>query len=249
MFGFHFALGIGEIGKLEDRDISFETVDGKTCVTVHIRGSKNDQCKVGAHRTLVMTGCPLFPLAGIAQWMGAKSRRPQASTSISGSSIAKRSSCFLESLDAECGMGQERAISHSMREGCAATLYANGVDPADIQRWGRWKSPAYMMYVWYENAKLHTMSHALTRRTTLMGNLLAPGQKKRKVTFQDSYRCGGSRITPADDTLSQDSEKRTFSAVMSSFDREMVDIMENPRLGEEEKVRNTRKSERRRNAR
>ena len=55
----HFIMRIGEIEKLEDRDISFAMIDGRPCVTVRIRESKNDQRKRGVHRTLVATGCAL----------------------------------------------------------------------------------------------------------------------------------------------------------------------------------------------
>ena len=67
LLGFHFAMMIGEIEKLEDRDISFDVIDGKHCVVVHIRESETDQIKLGVRRTLVATGCALCPFNGIAQ--------------------------------------------------------------------------------------------------------------------------------------------------------------------------------------
>ena len=66
MFGIHFPLMIGAIGGLVDCDITFETVDGQPCVTVHFRASQTDQCEVGAHRTLAMAGGTLCPATGIA---------------------------------------------------------------------------------------------------------------------------------------------------------------------------------------
>ena len=47
MLGFHFAMRIADIGKIEDRDISFVEIDGEPFGSVHIRGSKTDQCKLG----------------------------------------------------------------------------------------------------------------------------------------------------------------------------------------------------------
>ena len=180
MFGLHFALRVGEIEKLQDRDIMFETAGGQTCVTAHIRVSKTDQCKFGAQRTLVMTGCTLCPVTGIAQWLGMKSWHPRASIRIFGSSLFKRPGNFWKGLAVDCGMDQERAISHSMREGCATTLYANGVAPADIRRWGRWKPPVYMRYVGHENVKLHTLRHALARRTNLTDHMLALNRRNKR---------------------------------------------------------------------
>ena len=87
-------------------------------------------------------------------------------------------------------MGANRISSHSRRDGCAATLYANGIDPVDIQRWGRWRSPIYMRYLWRENGKPHTLSFSLVKGTRLMNQLLAPSTKKRKVAVDDDFRCG-----------------------------------------------------------
>ena len=191
MLGFHFALRIGEIENLEDRDVSFDEIDGKTCVTIHIRSSKNDQCRLGVHRTLVATNCDLCPVMGIAQWLDMKNWHPLASKKVVTSSIATKVNQFLKNSAIECGMGPDRISTHSMRAGCATALYANGIAPIDIQRWGRWKPPVYMRYVWHENVRLHTLSYALTKKTDLSDHLLAPEQKKRKVSFDTGFRCGG----------------------------------------------------------
>ena len=127
-------------------------------------------------------------------------------------------------------MGPERVSSHSIRAGCATALYANGVDPADIQRWGRWKSPVYMRYVWRESAKLHALGHALARRANLADHLFPTGREIRKVAFRDPYRCGGSSKTPAGATRSPGSKNRTVSDVMISIEREMLGVMKNRRL-------------------
>lgn len=84
-----------------------------------------------------MAGCALFPVQGIAQWIDMKTRRPLASLNISTTAIATKVNRFLKNLAIECGMDPTRVSSHSMGEGCSSTLYANGVDAIDIQRWGR----------------------------------------------------------------------------------------------------------------
>ena len=179
MLGFHLALRIGEIESLEDRDISFEMVGGKKCVSTHIRGAKTDRCKLGVRRTLVMTGCELCPVQGIAQWLDMKLWRSFGSDKIWSASIDVKMNQFLKNLALECGMEPNRVSTHSMRDGCAAALYANGVGPIDIQRWGRWKSPVYMRYVWRGNVNLHTSRYDSTRKTSLSDNFLVPGKRKR----------------------------------------------------------------------
>ena len=138
-------------------------------------------------------------------------------------------------------MGPDRVISHSMRAGCATTLYANGVGPADIQRWGRCKSPAYMRYVRRENVRLHTLSHALTRRANLSDRLMAPGQKKRKVSFKTPYRCvcvcvcvwGGRERCETKDV--KGSVGSPFDEAMGNFEREMRRITEEGKKRERER--------------
>ena len=172
---------IGEIEKLEGRDIAFDEIDGRPCVTAHIRESKTDQCRLGVHGTLVATGCSFCPVMGIAQWMDVEMWHPLASTGICGPRVAKTINVFLKGLAADCGMDPERVSSRSMRDGRATTLYANGIDPMDIQRWGRWKSPVYMRYVRRENVRWRTLSYDLAKQTDLSTHLSAPEQKTKSI--------------------------------------------------------------------
>ena len=127
-------------------------------------------------------------------------------------------------------MDPSRVSTHSMRAGCATALYANGVDPIDIQRWGRWTSPVYMRYVWHGDVKLHTLSYALTRKTNLIDHLLAPKQKKR-ATFKDDCRCGGKSGKP----LSGVEPETPFDTSMSEFGLEMMEIVEAQRQEDQKK--------------
>ena len=74
--GFHFALRISEIDSLIDNDISFENIDGVSCVTVVIRGSKTDQQKNGVRRTLAATHCDLCPVRTLAKMVGHQRMAP-----------------------------------------------------------------------------------------------------------------------------------------------------------------------------
>ena len=198
MCGFHFALRIGELEQLEDKDISFCEIDGYKCISITIRGSKTDQCHQGVQRTLLATNCPLCPVNSIARWLDRKAWHPKSGDRVFGGSIARKLNEFLKTIALEMGIDTTRISCHSLRAGCATTLYANGIDPIDIQRWGRWKSPIYMRYVWHGNVKLHTLSLALVKGARLTNQLLAPENNKRKVTLDQDYRCGGKRECPDD---------------------------------------------------
>ena len=65
MSGFHFALRIGDIEKLENRYISVEVAGGRTCLAVGIRGSKTDQRRTGDTRALSDTRCDLRQVANV----------------------------------------------------------------------------------------------------------------------------------------------------------------------------------------
>ena len=144
MVGFHFALRIGELGKLEDRDISFGEIDGVTCITVIIRGPKTDQQKTGVRRTLAATACDMCPVQSMADWLDTKSWHPHSGEVIFSKNTPDRTNRILKEIATENGIDASRISSHSLRAGCAPTLYAAGIDPVDIQRWGRWKSSIYI---------------------------------------------------------------------------------------------------------
>ena len=169
LVGFHFALRISEIEGLEDRDISFQD-DGKhKSVTIMIRGSKTDQKRLGVRRTLTATNCDLCPFHTMARWLDLKGWRPNYGESLFSRNIATRINHTSKELASENGSGAKRFSTHSLRAGCATTLYAAGVDPIDIQRWGRWKSAIYMRYIWRDNLSLHHLSQALTANTRFGG--------------------------------------------------------------------------------
>ena len=72
-----------------------------------------------------------LPMVGYGNMASASFARVSPPTT-----IATKVSRRLENLATECGMGSSRVSTHSMRAGCAAALYADGVDPVDIQTWG-----------------------------------------------------------------------------------------------------------------
>ena len=180
MFGFHSTLRIGEIEQLEDRDVSFSEIDGRRCITITIRGSQTGQCHHGAQRTLLATNCTMFPVDSLATWLDRKAWRPKSGDRVFSSSIARRMTEFLKNIALGKGIDATRISCHSLRAGCAATLYANGIDPIDIQRWGRWESPIYMRYVRRGGVKPHTLRLALVKGTRLTNQLLAPRNQEKE---------------------------------------------------------------------
>ena len=119
--------------------MSFGEIEGVTCVTVIIRGSKTDQRKTGVRRTRASTACDICPVQSMDDWLDMKSWRPHSDEAIFSKHIPGRINRSLKEIATGNGIYASRISSHSLRAGCATTLYDAGIDPIDIQRWGRWK--------------------------------------------------------------------------------------------------------------
>ena len=126
-------------------------------------------------------------------------------------------------------MGPERVSTHSMRAGCATALYANGVDPSDLQRWGRWKSPVYMRYVAWkcQSAYFESCDRASNQ---LDGPPFSTRAKETKVNSPRVIQMWRASKNPAEATRSPEGENHTCSDVTNRFDGEMMEIMEDRRL-------------------
>ena len=110
MCGFHFAIIIGELGKLEGKDLSFSEIDGRKCISITIRGSKTDTCHQGVQRTLLATNCSLCPVNSIAMWLDRKAWHPKSSDRVFGSSIARKLNEFLKNIALEKESTQRESV-------------------------------------------------------------------------------------------------------------------------------------------
>ena len=112
--GFHCALRIGALESLGDRDISFEEVDNVMCVAIVIRGSKTDQQKLGARRTLAATGCDLCPAQCLVRWLDLKGWCTGSGESLFSNSIASMINRALKEIAAEHGIDATLISTHSL---------------------------------------------------------------------------------------------------------------------------------------
>ena len=178
------------IESLDDRDISFGEVDNAMCLTIIIRCSKTDRQKLGVRRSLAATGCDMCSVQCMVQWLDLKGWHPSSGESLFRNSISARINRSLKEIADEHGIDSTLIPTHSLRAGCATTLYSAGIDPIDIQRWGRRKSSIYMRYIWHDNLRLHHLSTALTAPTQLTNHLKVDLATERKVNFDNTHRTG-----------------------------------------------------------
>ena len=189
------------------------------CVTVIIRGSKTDQQKTGVRRTLAETKCDMCPVKSMADWLDVKSWHPHSDETLFSGNISDRVSRILKEIATDHGVDASRVSAHSLRAGCATTLYAAGVDPIDIQRWGRWKSSIYMRYIWHDNLRLHHLSEALTAPTSLTSHLKVDAGRERKVNFDEEFRAGGASRRGCSNDSMRNAGRSRFSAPRSKRTR------------------------------
>ena len=138
----------------------------------------------------------------MAEWLDMEGWHPNDGEAVFCKAIAARINHTLKELALEHGLDAKRFSTHSLRAGCAATLYAAGVDPVDIQSWGRWKSGIYMRYIWHDNVRLQHLSKALTSTTKLMEHLKVEVSSARKVGFANDFRAGSTGKSNDDDVNS-----------------------------------------------
>ena len=77
----------------------------------------------------------------MAEWMDLKGWRPNSGEAMFSKNLAARINSTLGEIAVVNGIDASLVSTHSLRAGCATTIYAAGVNPIDIQRWGRWKGP------------------------------------------------------------------------------------------------------------
>ena len=189
--GFYFALRICELEGLQYRDISFGGAEGIKCVTILIRGPQTDQQKVGVRRSLASATCDMCPVLTMAAWLDIIGWRPNSGGAPFRKNIADRVNRILKEIAAGNGIDASLLSPHSSSAGCAKTLYSAGVNPEDIQRWGRWKGSIYMRYIWRDNLRFRHLSDALTSPTCLAAHQDVGLGLESKVNFDERDRNGG----------------------------------------------------------
>ena len=64
--GFPRRFKVVVVENLDDRVVSFEEIEEEMRLSIHIRSSKNDRCKMGVRRASVSTNSEVYPAMGIA---------------------------------------------------------------------------------------------------------------------------------------------------------------------------------------
>ena len=155
---------------------SDDELEGVDEVVISIKSSKTDQGRVGVTRTVERTGvrgaCPVTAtIHFIRQRRSAgllfDDGRPFLRWGRGHLQALRRAIVGRELKATMCDMNLDHAETdtHSLRQGGATTLIANGVDPDVVRRFGRWLSDAFLRYTF--NTSMHTsgLSKGMARTT------------------------------------------------------------------------------------
>jgi hypothetical protein len=152
---------------------SFQDADE---VVVYIKGSKTDQYNVGTTRNHHATGELLCP---VAAWAALelqaphrfKEDKPLARYADGSYILREHVQQLLEFATIATGGDPGRIGSHSLRIGGATALYHTVNDLAYVQRFGRWASDAYHVYLWESHEQTKGLA---TKMGRAKGTLTAP---------------------------------------------------------------------------
>lgn len=120
-------------------------------MVVHIRNSKNDPFRNGAHLTVWANGSSTCPVKLTKQWLQIRGRTDGdgALFKLNSGKLLTRATLqkWMRAALTLAGYEGEEHSCHSLRAGGAESLAAAGFDGSMIQVMGRWASDAFLLYL------------------------------------------------------------------------------------------------------
>ena len=134
---------------LSPRDVSVDSHDQPTVVSVLLRRSKTDPFGQGVTIHLGRTGLPICPVVALLAYLALRGQRPgplflfRDGSPLSRQRLIHRVKQVLQSH----GIDTTAFTGHSFRIGAATTAASMGFEDSYIQILGRWRSAAYQRYI------------------------------------------------------------------------------------------------------
>lgn len=134
---------------LSPRDISVDSRDQPTVVSVHLRRSKSDPFGHGVTIHLGRTGLPICPVVALLAYLALRGQRPGPLFLFRDGSPLSRQRLIhqVRQVLQTHGMEISAFTGHSFRIGAATTAASMGFEDSYIQVLGRWRSTAYQRYI------------------------------------------------------------------------------------------------------
>jgi hypothetical protein len=144
------------------KDISPDSIENPTTISVRIKQSKTDPFRQGVSIFLNRTYLPLCPVAALLAYLVVRGNEDGPLFLLKGQPLTRPQlvSELRKSLSL-AGLEPEKYAGHSFRIGAATTAAACGVPVDVIKTLGRWKSQAYQLYVRIPDTQLAEISKSL----------------------------------------------------------------------------------------
>ena len=141
------------------KDISLDSVENPTAMSVKIKQSKTDPFRQGVSICLNRTYLPLCPVTALLAYLVVRGSEDGPLLLMKGQPLTRPQLVSqLRKALAAAGLQPE---NHSFRIGAATTAAACGVPVDVIKTLGRWKSQAYQLYVRIPDSQLAQISKSL----------------------------------------------------------------------------------------
>ena len=151
---FSFLLRGSEMANLRRCDVRFGKDKTAPFVTIFIARPKTDQTGKGVYRSLVASGQQVCVATELLRWEEENRWKPDSKARVFRNNIPLTVSRTLERISALKGLPTKFYSIHSMRAGGATHLYLSKLPLDIIQRFGRWISPCFLVYLRYDNIAL-----------------------------------------------------------------------------------------------
>ena len=132
-----------------ENDLVSQSTQEGNALTVRIRKSETDQEGQGALRSLLPTGSVLCPPYACIDWMRIRGWGSEADSPLFPK-IRSRVVGVIKFAALPNGVHVETMITHSLRDGGATTMFHDVYGLIEVKEWGRWKSPCFHGYLWYD---------------------------------------------------------------------------------------------------
>ena len=134
---------------LSPRDVSVDSHDSPSVVSVRLRRSKADPFGLGVTIHLGKTGQSICPVAALLSYLVLRGQSPGPLFRFEDGSSLSKPKLLLHIRQAleQQGFDCSGITGHSFRIGAASTAARVGLEDSLIQTLGRWHSSAYLRYI------------------------------------------------------------------------------------------------------
>ena len=174
-------------------------------VVINIKGSKTDQYNVGAIRNQYATEtelCPVAAMRELERHFPQRVRGSEAALPIfrwaSGAHVRREElQRYIEVAALAAGMEAKEVGSHSLRIGGATSMYHVVDDLKRVQRFGRWSTDTFHIYLWESHEPMRPVAKGMAEdRSELTKPLAAVRRSAAEAGLSEEAAPARAQVAP-----------------------------------------------------